>query len=342
MSQEGVVFALAVAMFAVFAVTLNNFLTAGNLIALVRSVSILGILGLGMGLVVIGRGIDLDAARGGLVSALMAQCGVEGPPQPLEGPRGFLKVCSDQPRPELIEGGLGRDWEILRNMFKPYSCGVVLNPVIDACLTARANPNFSAGRIAEVVVRGAPLLKARADRPEVTHGARGASERPACGRRQPAARPCGRRRIQRCRRERSASEGPARQGPPGRDRCRHSGRSRSCLDPICGRLFGRGNRKSRNRQPCSTYVGLSAQREICRARALRLPDARRGSACRHALDPCRSYRCRCSHGARPASSRSGSPMSSSSVRILSKGEFPLLFENQSYRHEPTPKAQIEV
>ncbi|PTE08559.1 MmgE/PrpD family protein [Mesorhizobium helmanticense] len=111
-----------------------------------------------------------NAARGGLVSALMAQCGVEGPPRPLEGPRGFLKVCSDQPRPELIEGGLGRDWEMLRNMFKPYPCGVVLNPVIDACLSARANPDFSADRIAEVVVRGAPLLKARADRPEVTTG----------------------------------------------------------------------------------------------------------------------------------------------------------------------------
>ncbi|MER8830651.1 MmgE/PrpD family protein [Mesorhizobium sp. M0938] len=111
-----------------------------------------------------------NAARGGLVSALMAQCGVEGPPQPLEGPRGFLKVCSDQPKPELIEAGLGKDWEILCNMFKPYPCGVVLNPVIDACLAARVDRNFSADRIAVIVVRGAPLLKARADRPEVTTG----------------------------------------------------------------------------------------------------------------------------------------------------------------------------
>lgn len=59
LSQEGVVFALALLLFVAFALTLNNFLTTGNLIALVRSVSILGILGLGMGLVVIGRGIDL-------------------------------------------------------------------------------------------------------------------------------------------------------------------------------------------------------------------------------------------------------------------------------------------
>ena len=58
-TQESVVFALAGALFIIFSLTLHNFLTPGNLIALVRSVSILGILGLGMGLVVIGRGIDL-------------------------------------------------------------------------------------------------------------------------------------------------------------------------------------------------------------------------------------------------------------------------------------------
>ena len=58
-TQESVVFALAAVLFVIFSLTLHNFLTPGNLVALVRSVSILGILGLGMGLVVIGRGIDL-------------------------------------------------------------------------------------------------------------------------------------------------------------------------------------------------------------------------------------------------------------------------------------------
>ncbi len=111
-----------------------------------------------------------NAARGGLLSALMAQAGVEGPPKPLEGPRGFLKVCSDAPKPERVEQGLGRDWEILRDMFKPYPCGVVLNPVIDACLTARRRPGFAVDRIAAIVVRGAPLLKARADRPDAATG----------------------------------------------------------------------------------------------------------------------------------------------------------------------------
>lgn len=59
LTQEGVVLLLAVVMCLVFSLALPNFLTTGNVIALVRSVSILGILGLGMGLVVIARGIDL-------------------------------------------------------------------------------------------------------------------------------------------------------------------------------------------------------------------------------------------------------------------------------------------
>ena len=59
-SQEGIVLALAVAAFAVFAILLPGFLSPGNLLVLVRSVSILGILALGMALVVIARGIDVS------------------------------------------------------------------------------------------------------------------------------------------------------------------------------------------------------------------------------------------------------------------------------------------
>jgi 2-methylcitrate dehydratase PrpD len=42
--------------------------------------------------------------------------------------------------------------------------------VIDACLAVRAQPAFSIEKVAEVVIRGSPLLKARADRPDVTTG----------------------------------------------------------------------------------------------------------------------------------------------------------------------------
>lgn len=59
-NQEQIVFALAVLLCIVFAVALPGFFTTSNILNLVRSVSILGILGVAMGLVVIGRGIDLS------------------------------------------------------------------------------------------------------------------------------------------------------------------------------------------------------------------------------------------------------------------------------------------
>ena len=60
-SQERIVLAIAVILFVVSAVTLRGFLDSNNLISIVRSVSVLGILAVGMAIVIIGRGIDLAA-----------------------------------------------------------------------------------------------------------------------------------------------------------------------------------------------------------------------------------------------------------------------------------------
>src|SRR5579859_5461617 len=59
-SQEQIVLAITVLLVIVFGVTLNGFATVSNLLNLLRSISILGILGLGMGLIIISRGIDLS------------------------------------------------------------------------------------------------------------------------------------------------------------------------------------------------------------------------------------------------------------------------------------------
>lgn len=59
LTQERIVFLITLVLFAVFALSLNGFLATNNLLALLRSVAVLGILGLGMLIVVLGRGIDL-------------------------------------------------------------------------------------------------------------------------------------------------------------------------------------------------------------------------------------------------------------------------------------------
>ena len=60
-SQERIVLALAVVLFIASSFFLHGFTEPKNLISIVRSVSVLGILAVGMAIVIIGRGIDLAA-----------------------------------------------------------------------------------------------------------------------------------------------------------------------------------------------------------------------------------------------------------------------------------------
>ncbi|MCL6706311.1 ABC transporter permease [Pseudomonas sp. R2.Fl] len=60
LNQERIVLLIAVAIFVVASVALPGFFSTDNLVSVVRSVSVLGILALGMSVVIIGRGIDLS------------------------------------------------------------------------------------------------------------------------------------------------------------------------------------------------------------------------------------------------------------------------------------------
>ncbi len=60
LNQERIVFIVAVLIFGAAVIGLPGFLTAANLISIVRSIAVLGILALGMSVVIIGRGIDLS------------------------------------------------------------------------------------------------------------------------------------------------------------------------------------------------------------------------------------------------------------------------------------------
>jgi ribose transport system permease protein len=61
LSQERIVLLLAALLFVLASISLKGFFTPDNLVAIIRSVSVLGILAVGMAIVVIGRGIDLSA-----------------------------------------------------------------------------------------------------------------------------------------------------------------------------------------------------------------------------------------------------------------------------------------
>ncbi len=103
-----------------------------------------------------------NAARQGLWSALLAERGLDGPAAPLEGQQGYFSAMGVPPDWSALSEGLGQTWELLQNAYKPYPTGIVIHPVIDAVLALRAEHAISPAAVSRVVVRGNPLLRARA------------------------------------------------------------------------------------------------------------------------------------------------------------------------------------
>lgn len=114
-----------------------------------------------------------NASRNGMLSAFLAQQDFDGPARPLEGVRGFLNVTADAPDCQSIVGELGTRWELLNNTYKPFPCGVVLNPVIEACLGLAKHPELlqqGLHALERIELHGHPLLRQRTDRPNVATG----------------------------------------------------------------------------------------------------------------------------------------------------------------------------
>ena len=77
------------------------------------------------------------AARAGLMSALMAQHGYTASPRALEAPRGWAQVVSTKCAWNEATDDLGQRFEISFNTYKPFACGIVIHPSIDACVQLR-------------------------------------------------------------------------------------------------------------------------------------------------------------------------------------------------------------
>ena len=78
------------------------------------------------------------AARAGLMSALLASQGFTASPKALEAPRGMMQTVSTKTDWNEITGELGQRFEISFNSYKPFACGIVIHPSIDACAQLRA------------------------------------------------------------------------------------------------------------------------------------------------------------------------------------------------------------
>jgi 2-methylcitrate dehydratase PrpD len=110
-----------------------------------------------------------NAARSGLLSALLAAKDFAGPAEPLTGTQGYYNALNETPNLSALTDGLGEAWAIAQTSYKPYPCGFVLHPVLDCVLDwRRDNPDAA---VEKVKVTGNPLLGLRADRPQISTSA---------------------------------------------------------------------------------------------------------------------------------------------------------------------------
>ena len=98
------------------------------------------------------------AASNGALAALLALGGWTAAADSLQGRRGMFSVMSTASKPmELVEE-LGQRWEIRRNGFKPYACGVVTHPAIDAVRRLGSEQGVRADEVERIDLRVHPLV----------------------------------------------------------------------------------------------------------------------------------------------------------------------------------------
>ncbi|PVE08895.1 MmgE/PrpD family protein [Limnohabitans sp. Rim28] len=97
------------------------------------------------------------AARAGLMSALMAKHGFTSSARALEAPRGWAQVLSTKYDWREAQDELGQRFEISFNAYKPFACGIVIHPSIDACAQLRAQ-GVKAEEVKRIELRVHPLV----------------------------------------------------------------------------------------------------------------------------------------------------------------------------------------
>jgi 2-methylcitrate dehydratase PrpD len=78
--------------------------------------------------------------------------------QGIEAARGWANVLSPTRDYTEITGKLGQTYEISRNTYKPFACGVVIHPTIDGCIQLRNEYKLTAGQIERIDLRVHPLV----------------------------------------------------------------------------------------------------------------------------------------------------------------------------------------
>jgi 2-methylcitrate dehydratase PrpD len=97
-------------------------------------------------------------ASNGMFAALLAAKNFTSSDAMIEAKRGWANTISTKQDFREITDGLGQRYEALLNSYKPFACGVVLHPAIDAAVGLRTDNRLAADAIERVELKVHPLV----------------------------------------------------------------------------------------------------------------------------------------------------------------------------------------
>src|SRR5688572_15511299 len=113
------------------------------------------------------------SAQNGYASAILAESGFTAGERGIEGPRGFAAVQSAKYDLTEVTRELGTDFNLRRNTYKPYPCGIVNHPTIESCIELHRAHQLTPGDIVTVRLRVAPLVLDLCNQQNITRGLQG-------------------------------------------------------------------------------------------------------------------------------------------------------------------------
>jgi 2-methylcitrate dehydratase PrpD len=113
------------------------------------------------------------SAQNGYAAALLAQAGFTSGERGIEGPRGFANVLAATRDLSKITTGLGVDFDLRENTYKPFPCGIVNHPTIDGAIQIHNEHHPDPASIVAVRLRVAPLVLDLCNQQNITKGLQG-------------------------------------------------------------------------------------------------------------------------------------------------------------------------
>ncbi len=98
------------------------------------------------------------AASNGIFAALLAEKNFTSSNGMIEAKRGWANTISTKQNFREITEGLGLHYEAALNSYKPFACGIVLHPAIDAAIQLRNENHLNSDQIERVEIKVNPLV----------------------------------------------------------------------------------------------------------------------------------------------------------------------------------------